>query len=91
MNRILFQQLADLRIGEAELLLHHGKYDAAYYLAGYAVECGLKARIAKLTNQRDFPLDRGFVQDCYTHNIETLVKSAGLRPQRDADCQADLD
>ena len=52
MNRNDFQQLADVRINEAEALLVQGKYDGAYYLAGYAVECGLKACIAKLTDQQ---------------------------------------
>jgi HEPN domain-containing protein len=43
MNRDDFQQLADVRIAEAAVLLAQGNYDGAYYLAGYAVECGLKA------------------------------------------------
>ena len=46
MNRSDFQQLADVRIDEAAVLFAQGKYDGAYYLAGYAVECGLKACIA---------------------------------------------
>jgi len=50
MNRNDFQQLADVRIDEAVVLLDQGKYDGAYYLAGYAVECSLKACIAKLTD-----------------------------------------
>jgi hypothetical protein len=54
-NRTDFQELADVRIGEAEVLVAQGKWDGAYYLAGYAVECALKACIAKLTNLHDFP------------------------------------
>src|SRR5262249_32127022 len=50
-----FQQLADVRIDEAAVLLAQGKFDGAYYLAGYAVECGLKACIARLTSQDDYP------------------------------------
>jgi hypothetical protein len=34
MNRNRFQQLADVRIGEASVLLAQGKNDGAYYLAG---------------------------------------------------------
>jgi hypothetical protein len=61
-----------------------------YYLAGYAVECALKACIAKLTNQDDFPRDRKFVEECYTHTLERLLKAAGLKPALDADAVANL-
>lgn len=87
MNRADFQQLADLRIDEAGVLLHHGKSDGTYYLAGYAVECALKACIARLTNQYDFP-DKQFAQRCYTHSIKELVVLAQLQAQRDADAAA---
>jgi HEPN domain-containing protein len=52
MNRADLQQLAELRITEAKVLLDNGFYAGAYYLAGYAVECALKACIAKLTNRQ---------------------------------------
>ena len=87
-NRQDFQRLADVRIDEAGVLLQHGKPDGAYYLAGYAVECALKACIAKLTAQYDFP-DKQFVNKCFTHDIEELVILAGLENQRDADGVAD--
>jgi HEPN domain-containing protein len=89
-NRIDFQQLAEVRIAEAGVLLAQGKYDGAYYLAGYAVECGLKACIAKLTKAEDFP-DKQFAQKCYTHDLRELLALAGLTAQRDADAQADPD
>jgi hypothetical protein len=87
-TRTEFQQLADVRIDEARVLLAQGKYDGAYYLAGYAVECALKACIAKRTRPDDFP-DRTFAQQCYTHNIAALIDLAGLAAQRDADAAAD--
>jgi HEPN domain-containing protein len=86
-NRQDFQRLADVRIEEAGILLRQGKPDGAYYLAGYAVECGLKACIAKLTNQHDSP-DKTFAQKCFTHAIEELVLLAALKAQRDADAAA---
>ncbi len=58
--------------------------DGAYYLAGYAIECALKACIAKLTNQHDYP-DKHFALDCYTHDIEKLLRLAGLETSRKAD------
>ncbi|MSU78452.1 MAG: HEPN domain-containing protein [Gemmataceae bacterium] len=49
-NRTQLQQLAQERVRDADSLLKAGQWSGAYYLAGYAVECGLKACIAKLTN-----------------------------------------
>ncbi len=91
MNRIELQALAELRITEAQRLMQSPAMPAgAYYLAGYAVECGLKACIARLTNEGDFP-DKQFAQECFTHSIEQLLKAAGLKAQRDADAAANAD
>ena len=87
-NRLEFRQLAEDRIADAAILLAAGRWSGAYYLAGYAVECGLKACIARLTNQDDFPRERKFVEECYTHNLEKLLKAAGLKPALDADTLA---
>lgn len=87
MNRAELQQLAEERELDALLLLGSGRWSGAYYLAGYAVECALKACIAKLTNLHDFP-DKDFVNKSYTHKIEVLVELAGLKTQRDTDAAA---
>ena len=55
----------------------------AYYLAGYAVECGLKACIARRTRRFEFP-DRQCVYQSYTHDLGKLVEAAGLKGDRDA-------
>lgn len=88
MNRTDLQQLAQERVRDADALLNAGQWSGAYYVAGYAVECGLKACIAKLTNAHDYP-DKGLAQRCYTHDIEALAEVAGLEPQRKADATAD--
>jgi hypothetical protein len=87
-NRVELRQLAEDRIADAATLLAAGRWSGAYYLAGYAVECGLKACIARLTNQDDFPRERKFVDECYTHNLERLLGAAGLKPVLDADTGA---
>jgi hypothetical protein len=89
LNRTDLQQLADERARDADALLKAGQWSGAYYLAGYAVECGLKACIAKLTSLHDYP-DKDFASKCYTHNIETLVDVSGLKSQRDADKTANV-
>lgn len=89
MDRTQLQQLAEVRVRDAEALINAGQWSGAYYLAGYAVECGLKACIARLTNLHDYP-NKEFAQRCYTHNIETLVDVARLKSQRDADASANV-
>ena len=48
MNRTDLQNLANERLEDANALLASGRFGAAYYIVGYAAECGLKACIAKL-------------------------------------------
>ena len=87
MNRTELQQLAEERMRDAAALLTAGQWSGAYYMAGYAVECGLKACIAKLTNLHDYP-NKDLATKCYTHKIEELVKVAGVKNQRDTDAAA---
>ena len=78
MNRQDFQLIAEERISDAQALLATGTNSSgAYYLAGYAVECALKACIAKQTKQYDYP-DKKTVENSYTHNIELLLKTAKI-------------
>jgi len=77
MNRANFQQLAELRLVESRTLLADGAPDGAYYLAGYAVECALKACIAKRTREFDFP-EKGS-HKYYSHDLEDLLGYAELR------------
>jgi len=86
-NRTQLQNLAEDRVCDAESLLSAGRWSGAYYLAGYAIECGLKACIAKLTNEHDFP-NKALAMQSYTHKIETLVEVAGLKLTRDTDAAA---
>lgn len=72
---------------DAQTLLSAGQWSGAYYIAGYAVECGLKACIAKLTNLHDYP-NKDLAFKCHTHKIEALVEVAGVKNQRDADATA---
>lgn len=77
MNRDELKELTLIRLEDARVLLDSGRYEGAYYLFGYVVECGLKACIAKQTKQYDFP-DRRTVNDSYTHDLTKLIKIAGL-------------
>ena len=71
------QALSRVRAKEAQALLSLGLHDGAYYLAGYAVECALKACIAKGTRRFEFP-DKRRVDSSYTHDLELLMRLANL-------------
>jgi HEPN domain-containing protein len=76
--------LASVRMRDAEHLLSAGRHSGAYYLAGYAVECGLKAMIAHSFRAGVIP-SRRFVERIHTHNLIELVSLAGLKSQLDTD------
>src|SRR6185503_14871878 len=78
MNRADLQRLSNVRLQESKALFAAGLSEGAYYLAGYAFECALKACIAKKTREYDFPLDRRQIEDIYTHDLSRLVTAAGL-------------
>lgn len=82
-----FQRLAQLRAREAGALSRSRDQQGAYYLAGYAVECALKACIAKKTKRHDFPPDRAFTNRIYTHDLTILLREAGLETELDKDMQ----
>ncbi len=76
-DRRELQELSRVRLNEAAALLKLGLPDGAFYLAGYAVECALKACIAKGTLRGEFP-DKKKVESSHSHNLLQLIKVAGL-------------
>lgn len=81
MDRKDLQALSKIRLREAAALLGMGFSDGAYYLAGYAVECALKACIAKGTRRHEFP-EKSRVDASFTHNLKELVRVANLEASR---------
>ena len=75
-NRKDLKRIANLRIKEAKILLDNGYYSGAYYLAGYAVECAFKARIAKDIKQHDFP-DKKHANAVNIHPLLDLISISG--------------
>jgi HEPN domain-containing protein len=88
LNRRDFQRLALVRLGEARVLLEAEKFEGCYYLAGYVIECALKACIARLTQRHSFP-DKFAVQNSYTHDFALLLKTAGLQEKFAAERERD--
>lgn len=87
LSRANLQGLAEARFADACLLLENGRYSSAFYLAGYAVELGLKACVSQQFRQDEIP-DKQLLGKVLTHDFSKLVALAGLnsalqRTQRD--------
>jgi hypothetical protein len=91
-NRLDLQQLAQLRLEDAQVLLAGGRWAAAYYLTGYAVECGLKACLLRhLGDSASVFGEIGYLKrlaDCWTHDRDKLVGLAGLKTDLRTACGA---
>jgi hypothetical protein len=90
-NRADLQRLARDRLADAKALLAARRWGAAYYLAGYAIECGLKSCVlVRLGAEPELVFeDRRYSEKCWTHNFPQLVELAGLTAALDADAAAD--
>jgi hypothetical protein len=88
LTKLDLEKLAQTRLDDALFLLQGKRWSAAYYLAGYAVELALKACISKLVQPNTIP-EKAFMNAVYTHKSDSLLSTAGLRPQLDADMKAD--
>lgn len=88
MTRSELKRLSLLRLKEAQALIAKKCYYGGYYLSGYAIECALKACIAKKMRRNEFP-DLKTVQDSYTHNLERLIGVAGLKTNLSSIIKAD--
>jgi len=72
------KKLAETRVADAEALLQAGRWAAAYYLLGYAMECGLKACATKQFREHTVP-DKIIVNDFYTHRLDKLLNISGVK------------
>ena len=60
-------------------------------LAGFVIECALKACIARKTRRHEFPPDPRYVRDeCYTHSLAKLLKAANLQTALDRETRSNL-
>jgi hypothetical protein len=95
------RKLANQRLKEAEILYQNGQYDGAYYLAGYAVELSLKAKICErlglpnLFDETDGATNsiKGISEIRKTlkmHNLQILLIFCGLKPKFDKDKSTNL-
>lgn len=80
MTRADWQRIAEERAKDAQALLTVSQWSGAYYLAGYAVECGLKSCVlCRLSAAPELIfLDKRFSEKCWTHDLEDLTELADL-------------
>jgi len=101
-NPTEIRNLAIQRLSEAEILYQNGKYDGAFYLAGYSVELTLKAKICNrlgipnLFDETDSSANSikgiGEIRKTLkTHNLFTLLIFSGLKHKFDIDKATNID
>ena len=79
--RQTFEQLVDIRLQEAKVLLDQKHWDGAYYLVGYSVEFALKVRIVSRMIKSDSCPSLKFVQEFHKHELPALLRLAGLEDE----------
>jgi HEPN domain-containing protein len=73
------QELARLRLEEAEALFAAGLYDGCAYLCGYVVELALKARICATLGVDEYPEKGTRLREAFrTHDFDDLKLLAGM-------------
>jgi len=81
-----FKRLTTMHLRAARALLRADQWQSAYHVTGYALECGLKACIARQTQRHQFP--RRDARDLYTHDLGEFVRLADLTTPLGTDSQA---
>ena|ERR1051325_7653935 len=80
-SSVELRKIAKARLLDATALLKAKRYDGAYYLAGYAIELALKARICRTLKWSGFPesaQDFKGLQSIKTHDLEILLRFSGI-------------
>jgi hypothetical protein len=89
MNRAHWQALAEERLLAAHALLAAQHWSSAYYLAGYAVEFGLKSCIlAHVERTGTIFTDKKYSEKCWSHDLKLLLVLAGLDEKWKVDSSA---
>jgi hypothetical protein len=84
-NRTELRQLAEDRVLDTKVLLdaiRADRWSGAYYLVGYAIECGLKACVLAFVERTgEIFKDKRFSERCFTHKLIDLIDVAGLKDE----------
>jgi HEPN domain-containing protein len=75
MKGTAFEQVARRVLANARFLLRHQRWHSAIYLAGYAVECRLKAAICRVKGLATLP------PEYQTHDLRALLRATGWQEE----------
>lgn len=82
MNRADLQELTGQRVRDAKALLAYEQWSGAYHMAGYALECAIKACILKHLDETGIIFkDKKYLDKlskCWTHDLVLLLDLANL-------------
>ena len=85
MNRAELQRMAEERIKDASALLDAGRWEFAYYSAGYAIECALKScLLARMVITAWVFAEKWDAKQCLTHDFRELIRLADLQGELNA-------
>ena len=95
-TRSELKKLVERRLRDAHVLINGRRYESAYYIAGYAVECAIKACIAKQFKRNTIP-DRRLVNETYKHDSfahderswDVIIHYDPCRPRHCGGCKMD--
>jgi hypothetical protein len=88
-NRAELQLMTRERILDAEALIQGNRWSFAYYVAGYAVECGLKScLLSRMIHTGWVFRDRVKIDECLTHEFGKLINLSGLTAELNANLAA---
>jgi len=68
-----------MRFEEAKILYKNKQYSGAYYLAGYAIELGMKACFCKKIKKYTMP-NKQAVNNVHVHDLNSLRKTCEFPP-----------
>lgn len=83
LTRRRLQVIAEAHLGAARILLENRLYGPSYYLSGLAVECAIKACIAKQIQRYTFP-DKALAEQSWVHDLRKLLRAADLWAELEA-------
>jgi hypothetical protein len=83
LNQAELRQLSQERVKDAKILLDGGRWEFAFYVAGYAVECALKSCVLARMIHTGWVFDNDVkkIDECRTHEFMSLVTIAGMRDE----------
>jgi hypothetical protein len=84
-NQADLKRMAEERILDAKALLDAGRWEFAYYVAGYVVECALKSCVlARMVHTGWVFREKVKVDDCLSHEFLKIIHIAGLTDELNA-------